>query len=127
QMGLLTGGVVQFRNYEQSFKENSPSDVLNPAVGPHMDLSVRQNLLQGFGVRLNDRSIRIGMVNVTASREAFRSQLLDMVAGVVNLYWDVAAANDEMKARQQSEQNAQKFFEDTKKEIGAGALPRVEL
>jgi outer membrane protein TolC len=127
QMGLLTGGVVQFRNYEQSLKENSPSDSLNPAVGPHMDLAVQQNLLQGFGVRLNDRTIRISMTNVTASRAAFRSQLLDTVATVVNLYWDVVSANDELKARQQSEQNAQKFFEDTKKEIAAGALPRVEL
>jgi outer membrane protein TolC len=127
QMGMLTGGVVQFRNYEQSLHENSPSDSLNPAVGPHMDLAVRQNLLQGFGVRLNDRTIRISMINVTASREAFRSQLLDMVAGVVNLYWDVVSANDEMKARQQSEQNALKFYEDTKKEIAAGSLPRVEL
>jgi outer membrane protein TolC len=127
QMGLLTGGVVQFRNYEQSLSENSPSDSLNPAVGPHMDIAVQQNLLQGFGVRLNDRSIRISAINVTASRESFRSQLLDMVAGVLNLYWDVVSANDELKARQQSEQNAQKFFEDTKKEIAAGSLPRVEL
>ncbi len=92
-----------------------------------MDLAVQQNLLQGFGVRLNDRTIRISMTNVTASRAAFRSQLLDTVAAVVNLYWDVVSANDELKARQQSEQNAQKFFEDTKKEIAAGALPRVEL
>jgi len=97
QMGLLTGGTVQFRNYEQSFRENAPSDTLNPAVGPHMDLSIRQNLLQGFGVRLNDRSIRISMINVTASRESFRSQLLDMVAAVVNQYWDVAAARNSLK------------------------------
>ncbi|MCU1238022.1 MAG: outer rane efflux protein [Candidatus Solibacter sp.] len=127
QMGLLTGGTVQFRNYEQRLSENSPSDSLNPAVGPHMDIALRQNLLQGFGVRLNDRNIRISMINVTASRESFRSQLLDVVAGVVSQYWDVVTANDEMKARQQSQQNAEKFFEDTKKEIAAGALPRVEL
>jgi outer membrane protein len=126
-LGLLTGGTVQFRNYEQSLHENSPSDALNPAVGPHMDVAVRQNLLQGFGVRLNDRSIRISTINMTASRESFRSQLLDLVAGVVNQYWDVVAANDELKARQQSQQNADKFLEDTQKEIGAGALPRVEL
>ena len=100
QMGLLTGGVVQFRNYEQSLRENSPSDSLNPAVGPHMDLAVQQNLMQGFGVRLNDRIIRISTTNVMASRESFRSQLLDLVAGVVNLYWDVVTANDELKARQ---------------------------
>jgi outer membrane protein TolC len=78
-------------------------------------------------VRLNDRSIRIGVLNVTASRESFRSQLLDLVAGVVNQYWDVVAANDELKARQQSQANADRFLEDTKKEIGAGSLPRVEL
>ncbi len=48
QMGLISGGVVQYRNYEQSFKENAPSDLLNPAVGPHMDLTFRHSLLQGY-------------------------------------------------------------------------------
>jgi outer membrane protein len=127
QLGLITGGVVQFRNYEQSLKENSPSDSLNPAVGPHMDLTIQHNLLQGFGARLNDRSIRISRINVTASSEAFRSQLLDLVANVVTSYWDLVAANDELRAREQASQNAQKFYEDTQKEITAGAIPRVEL
>jgi outer membrane protein len=127
QLGLITGGVVQFRNYEQSLKENSPSDSINPAVGPHMDLTVQHNLLQGFGARLNDRSIRIGRLNVTASREAFRSQLLDLVANVVTSYWDLVAANDELQARQRAAENAQKFYEDTQKEITAGSIPRVEL
>ena len=63
QMGLISGGVVQYRNYEQSFKENAPSDLLNPAVGPHMDLTFRHSLLQGFGVKLNDRGIRIAKIN----------------------------------------------------------------
>ncbi len=127
QMGLITGGVVQYRNYEQSLKENSPSDSLNPAVGPHMDLAIRHSLLDGFGARLNDRSIRIGHINVTASREAFRSQLLDLVATVVNSYWDLVTAGDELRAREHAAENAQKFYEDTQKEITAGSIPRVEL
>ena len=53
--------------------------------------------------------------------------MLDLVANVVNLYWDLVSASDELKARQRSQENAQKFFEDTKKEIAAGAIPRVEL
>jgi outer membrane protein len=127
QMGLLSGGIVQFRNYEQSFKENAPSDTLNPAVGPHMDLAIQQNLLQGFGVKLNDRGIRIAKINTGASLESFRSQLLDLVANVLNNYWDLASAGDETKARQRAQENAQKFYSDTQKEIAAGGLPRVEL
>jgi outer membrane protein TolC len=127
QMGLLSGGVVQYRNYEQAFKENAPSDILNPAVGPHMDLAFQHSLLQGFGVKLNDRGIRIAKINTGASLESFRSQLLDLVANVLNSYWDLVTAGDEWKARQRSQENAQKFYEDTQKEIAAGAIPRVEL
>jgi outer membrane protein TolC len=127
QMGLLTGGVVQYRNYEQSLKENSPSDSLNPAVGPHMDLAFQHSLLRGFGVKLNDRGIRVAKLNTGGSLEAFRAQLLDLVANVLNSYWDLVSAGDEWKARQRSEENAQKFYQDTQKEIAAGAIPRVEL
>jgi outer membrane protein len=127
QVGLIGGGVVQYRNYEQSFKENAPSDILNPAVGPHMDLAFRHSLLRGYGVRLNDRGIRIAKINTGASLESFRSQLLDLVANVLNGYWDLVTAGDEFQARRHSQENAQKFYEDTQKEIAAGAIPRVEL
>ena len=127
QMGLISGGVVQYRNYEQSLRENAPSNILNPAVGPHMDLAFRHSLLRGFGVKLNDRGIRIAKINTGASLEQFRSQLLDLVANVLNSYWDLVTAGDEFQARQRSEENAQKFYEDTRKEIAAGAIPRVEL
>jgi outer membrane protein TolC len=127
QMGLISGGVVQYRNYEQSFKENAPSDLLNPAVGPHMDVSFRHSLLQGYGVKLNDRGIRIAKLNTGGSLESFRSQLLDLVANVLNGYWDLVSAGDEYRARQRSQENTQRFYEDTQKEIAAGAIPRVEL
>ncbi|MEO8595743.1 MAG: TolC family protein [Candidatus Solibacter sp.] len=127
QMGLISGGVVQYRNYEQSLRENAPSNTLNPAVGPHMDLTFRHSLLRGFGVKLNDRGIRIGKINNGASLESFRSQLLNLVANVLNTYWDLAGAQEELQARRRSQDNAQKFFEDTQKEIAAGAIPRVEI
>lgn len=125
--GLITGGYVQFRDYEQYLKENAPSDSLNPAVAPYMSLAIRHNLLQGFGVQLNNRFIRIAQINTVASRQAFRSQLLDLTASVLNLYWDLVSANDELKIRRSAFETTQKFLEDTRKEIAAGALPRVEL
>ena len=123
---VITGGSVQFRSFEYWFKENSPTDVLNPAVGPHMDLTVTHNLLRGFGPHLNDRLIRIAKLNTVGSVETFRSRLLNLVAGTLNQYWDLVAAHDELSARQRALDIAQKFREDTSREIAAGALPRVE-
>ena len=127
QEGLLTGGYVQVRDYEEYLKENAPSDSLEPARGPFISFALRHNLLQGFGVKLNNRFIRIAQINAVASKEAFRSQLLDLTATVLNLYWDLVSANDELKVRQSALETSQKFLRDTQTEITAGAMPRVQL
>lgn len=127
QEGLISGGLVQFRDYEQYLKENSPFDYLNPAVGPHMDLYMSHNLLRGFGTKLNGRFIRVAQINTTASREVFRSQLLDLCAGVLNLYWDLVSTQDELNVRRQALQITQKFYADTQYEISVGAIAPVEL
>ncbi len=125
--GLMSGGSVQYYNYEQYLKENSPSDNLNPAAGPYMYLFIRHPLLQGFGTALNNRIIRIGRINTTASRERFRSQLLDLCAGVLNVYWDLVSAQDDLRVRQRALEITQKFYDDTNYEISVGAIGRFEL
>jgi len=127
QQGLETGGTLQITDYEQYLKENSPSDVLNPAVAPYISATLSHNLLQGFGIGLNTRDIKISKLNLAGSRDTFRSQLLDLVANVQNLYWDLVAANDTVKAREQALEIAKKFYDDTKSEIQIGSLARVQL
>ncbi len=127
QQGLLTGGYIQYKDYEQYLDENSPSDVLNPTSAPRMDFILRQNFLQGFGTRLNNRGIRIAGVNIAAARESFRAQLLNVVTNVLNLYWDYVAAGDELKLREHALAVTEKFRDDTKYEISVGAIAGVEL
>ena len=118
---------MQFRDYEQYLKENSPSDVLNPAVAPYMLIAVQQPLLQGFGVALNNRDIRRATINTVAAREQFRAELLNLVVSVGNLYWDLVGARDELTERQHALELTAKFREDTKFEISVGAIAGVEL
>jgi outer membrane protein TolC len=92
-----------------------------------MDVTLRQPLLHGFGLRLNDRGIRIAKINAAASRETFRAQLLNLVASVTNLYWDYASSCEELRLRQGALETTQKFVEDTKYEISVEALAGVEL
>ncbi len=127
QEGTMLGGTFTYRDYEQHLAENAPSDVLNPVSAPRMDLIYQQKLLQGFGVALNNRYIRIAGLNAKASRETFRAQMLDLVASVLNLYWDYVDASDELQLRRRSLALADKFREDTHYEISIGALAGVEL
>jgi outer membrane protein len=127
QQGLLSGGYIQIRDYGQYLQENAPSDALNPAYGPHADLYLRHNLLRGFGRKLNGRSIQIAKLDIQGSSETFRSQVVDLVANVSNLYWDLVSASNTVKARQAAVDIARKFDEDTQARIRIGSLARIEL
>jgi outer membrane protein TolC len=126
QQGLISGGVVQYRSFEGYLKENAP-DLLNPALGPHMDLLIRHDLLQNFGVKLNNRGIRIAQINIGGAREVFRSQLFDLTVNVLNLYWDMVSARDQLKIRERALEITNKFAKDTRYEITVGAIPAVEI
>src|SRR5579872_3890587 len=126
QQGLASGGFVYVQQNENYLKENAP-DLINPSVYPRIQILLQHSLLQGFGTGLNTRFIRIAKKNVLAGDETFRSQLLDLVANTVNLYYDLVSDNDQLKSRQNAVQIAQKFYEDTKTQIDLGTLAKVEL
>ena len=127
QQGLLSGGYVQVTANESYLKENTPTDILNPSVAPVVQISVRHQLLQGFGAGVNSRFIRVAEKNVTASHETFRSQLLNIVSNVSNLYWDLVTDIADLSVREHARDAAQKFFEDTKKEIELGYIAKVDI
>lgn len=127
QQGLITGGGIVLFNTEQYQHESSPFDNLNPAVAPYMGTYVYHSLLQGFGAKVNGRTIRITAINMTSSREQFRSQLLDLCANVLQRYWDLVNARDELQVRRQAVEVTQKFYDDTKYEISIGAMAPFEL
>src|SRR5262249_7015762 len=85
QQGLLTGGYYYVQQNETYLKENTPTDYVNPSVAPRMYLYLQHSLLQGLGTAVNSRYIHIAQKNQIAAQETFRSQLLDLVANVLNL------------------------------------------
>jgi outer membrane protein len=126
QEGFLSGGYVQVSANESYLKQNAPSDFLNPSVEPVVQIYLRHNLLQGFGTGVNGRFIRVAEKNIQASNETFRSQLLNIVANVLNLYWDLVTADDDLAVRRRAVDQAQKFYDDTRRQIELGVLPRFE-
>jgi len=125
--GLITGGTVQVSANEEYLKQNAPSDILNPAVAPAVQIYVQHDFLRNFGVGVNSRFIRVAEKNIKTSQETFRSQLLNLVATVLNLYWDLVGDNEELKARRRTLEQAEKFYNDTKRQIELSALAKVDI
>jgi len=127
QQGLLTGGNVRLTMNESFLEQNAPTNSLNPSVAPSAQIRVQHSLLNGFGPAVNSRFIRIARKTLVGSNVTFRSQLNVLVQTVVNLYWDIASASEDMRARQAALQVSQKFFEDTQRRIDLGAIARVDI
>lgn len=127
QQGFLSGGYVQITQNESYLNQNSPGYVINPSVQPIAQIYVRHNLLDGFGVALNTRFIRVAEKGIVRSKESFRSQLLTLVSNVVNLYWGLVSAHEDLRARQHTRDTAQKFLEDTMHEVELGAVAGFQI
>jgi outer membrane protein TolC len=91
-----------------------------------VQIYLRHNLLQGFGTGVNGRFIRVAQKNIQAAQETFRSQLLNVVANILNLYWDLVTDNDDLAVRRRAVDQAQKFYDDTRQQIDLGVVPRFE-
>lgn len=128
QQGLPTGGFLQVKSYEQYLHENSPNDIFNPAVAPYMQIQGQIPLLQGAGLSVNTRQVKVAINNLkVTARETFRSQLENLVASVVTQYWDLVSSGDTLKSRQSALAISEKFYQDTKGQIDLGTLAPVEL
>ncbi len=127
QQGLISGGYIQFAQNDNYLKQNAPTDIINPSIAGVAQIYFRHNLLNSFGSNVNSRFIRVAQNNVKGSQETFRSQLLNLVASVLNLYWDLVADDEFLKVRQRALDTAQKFYDDTKQQIDLGVLARIEI
>ncbi len=127
QQGLSNGGSVTVRNYYYRQRENSPYDSINPALGPNVRIHYQQPFLQGNGVDLNTRSIRVAKNGIAVARENFRGQLISVVSSTLNLYWALVSANNELRARQRALEVTENFAAQTKYEISLGALAAYQL
>jgi outer membrane protein len=126
QQGFSTGTQVNlaFNNNHQSV--NSLRNTYNPFTGSSLGLTVTQPLLRGFGPSLNRRFIRIAGNNRRITSLLFEQQLIATVYGVIRLYTDLVALNEDVKVKEESLASAQKLFADTQAQVQEGTLAQVE-
>ncbi|MGA2184829.1 MAG: TolC family protein [Bryobacteraceae bacterium] len=111
----------------QRTKVNSQLYNLNPYTVGDIDLQLTQNLLQGFGSAVNGRNIRVQKNNLKVTDLQFKQQVITTVSAVLNLYWDLVAFNEDVRARQHGVETAQRLYGDNKKQVEIGSLAEIEV
>lgn len=127
QQGFLIGGNVTASYRDSYLNENAPTDVLNPSSAPSLTLTYQQNLLRGFGIAVNARTIRVSQLNVKASALNFKTQVSNTVNQVLNLYYALSAGYEDIKAKSNAVEVAQNFYENSGIQERAGTLARLDV
>jgi outer membrane protein len=128
QQGFLTGtNVTLYMSNTLGLRQNSPNNDFNPVDQGSLNFSITQNLLNGFGVKVNNRSIRIAKNQLHISDLTFKQQVIATVNNVVSLYWDLVSFNDSLKVKQQTLDLNTQLYTDNKRRAELGALADIDI
>jgi len=120
-----TSASVSFNN--SSNRQNSLTSNFNPYTSSTLTLQMTQHLLQGFGLALNTREIRVSRNNLKASQLDFETQVINTVGAVISLYWDLVSFREQVKTARASLETAQKLYEDNRKQVEVGYLAPIAI
>jgi len=127
QQQYWTGTTVQLGTTSTfGFNQNATTTQFNPVDYGLLNLSVTQNLLNGFGLAVNKRAYHKAVNNLRANDLSFKQQVIATVANVVNLYWDLVTFDDDLKIQQQTLRLDTQLYEDNKRRAELGAIAPID-
>jgi outer membrane protein len=123
-----TSGTTLALTFLSSYtKVNSNSYTLNPFTNADIDLTVTQNLLNGFGRAVNGRNIRVQKNNIKVTDLTFKQQVITTVTAALNLYWDLVSFDQDVKAKQEEVATAQQLLQNNQDQVRIGTLAEIEV
>lgn len=125
--GFETGTnlAVSWNNTRTS--STSTANLFNPAVQSTLTIGFTQALLNGFGIAVNTRNIRIAKNNRKIADWAFAQQAITTVTNTITAYWELVYARANVKVDEQAITVSQKLYSDNKKQLDAGTMAPLDV
>jgi outer membrane protein len=120
--GTVTLGYNNINNEQNAFPNN-----FNPVTTSNLDLAITQPLLQGFGRYLTTRTIRIAQNNIKAADYVFKQQVINVVANVAALYWNLVYFNNDLDVKRRAIAVSTKLLNDNKAQVDVGTLAPIAI
>src|SRR5580704_15268821 len=114
-------------SWNNTRSSSAAANFFNPAVNSSLSFSFTQPLLNGFGLAVGTRNIRIAKNNRKIADWAFAQQAITTVTSTITAYWELAFARENVKVQQQAVTVAQKLYDDNKKQLEIGSMAPLEV
>ncbi|OFV96026.1 MAG: hypothetical protein A3H28_15290 [Acidobacteria bacterium RIFCSPLOWO2_02_FULL_61_28] len=99
----------------------------NPSFTSRLNFSVNQQLLNGFGFAVTRRFQNVAENNRQVAREVFRQQAMVALTNAQNLYWDLVASREQVRAAEQALAVAERLRQDNQKQAQIGTLAPLDV
>ncbi len=109
------------------FETNSRIEALSPRYESSFNLALTQPLLKNLVWNQPWFQVRTTRIVYDASLDQFRKDVMDVVQGIQNLYWNLIASEDQVNVAEKSLETATALLDQTKTQYEVGVVSRVEV
>ena len=106
---------------------NSIFNVFNPSFFAGLSFTVTQPLLRNRGLFPNRAPIVVARRNLARSRANFEAQLQQSISDLIDQYWGVVQARENLAVLHKSLELAEATYQRNKRELELGALPPLDI
>ena len=99
----------------------------DPAYTPGFTAAVAQQMLNGFGTKVNKALIFVAENEQKIERESFRQSVVTALVSAENAYWDMIAAQESVRAAEQALSAAEKLAYNNRKSFEVGVMSQLDV
>ncbi len=124
---FVTGTQFDMSFLNNRFTGSLPNQVLKPQYRPRLGFALTQPLLRDFGWGLTTIFVRIGENREEASVLGYRAKLAQLVQRIIEAYWAVVFAADNVRVQEKSVELAQALLRNAEAKVRVGAFAPVAV
>ena len=119
------GTMLQLDFTDERLDNNSAFNQLRPQYKPAFNLSVVQPLLRDFGWDFSYLVVRVAERAADAAAYQYEADVADFVELVIEAYWNVVRARENLEVRREAKALADRTVEENDARVRVGLLPPV--
>jgi outer membrane protein len=120
-----TGGSYQVNFNNSRVTSNAAS--LATSYNPTLSAAVTQPLMKNFGIDSNRHLIQIAKKKLDLSDAQFRQQVIQIITGVQEAYWNLAFAIRSEEIQREALKLAEKQLENNREQVKVGTLANLDV
>ncbi|HLZ91791.1 MAG TPA: TolC family protein [Candidatus Acidoferrum sp.] len=127
QQAFETGSSITAAYTSTRSSSSSAFNFFNPDVQTALTVTLSQQLLNGAGLAVNTRNIRIAKNNEKIADLTFEQQTITTVTNTITAYWELVYARENVKVEEQAVAVSEKLYNDNVKQLQIGTMAPLDV